>query len=210
MGTFLVLTQVGVTWPGLYPISYVAKTIIVAILLFVLRGSYTKISWKFWWLGAIVGVVGVVQWVGMQGWLEQHFQWFERMPDTLPFDPTSAFASSGVMYAFVALRWLIGASIVVPIMEELFWRDFLWRQIIAPSNFKLASVGEWSLSAFLMVAVAFSFVHGHWWLTAIVWALMIGGLLAYTRSLGACIVAHAVTNLLLGAYVLIYKDWGLW
>jgi len=50
----------------------------------------------------------------------------------------------------------------------------------------------------------------HWWLTAIGWGFMVGGLLAYTKSLGACIIAHATTNLLLGVYVLYSKQWSLW
>jgi hypothetical protein len=48
------------------------------------------------------------------------------------------------------------------------------------------------------------------WLTAIVWGLMVALLLVRTRSLGACIIAHAVTNLLLGAYVLWTGDWSFW
>ena len=64
--------------------------------------------------------------------------------------------------------------------------------------------------AYLGVALLFCVVHGNWWLTAIGWGLMIGGLLAWTRSLGACIVMHAVTNLLLGLYVLRYRDWAFW
>jgi CAAX prenyl protease-like protein len=98
----------------------------------------------------------------------------------------------------------------VPVMEELFWRDFLWRTIIAPADFKLAQVGEKSWSAFLIVAIAFATVHGNWWLTAIVWGMLVGGLLVRTRSLGACIVMHGVTNLLLGVYVLWTRDWSFW
>ena len=39
---------------------------------------------------------------------------------------------------------------------------------------------------------------------------MIGALLVYTKSLGACIIAHAVTNLLLALYVLKTHDWAFW
>jgi hypothetical protein len=105
---------------------------------------------------------------------------------------------------------LIGAVLVVPFMEERFWRDYLWRQILAPNDFKLAAIGEWSPGALLIVSAAFSTVHGNWWLTAIVWGLMIGLLLVYTKSLGACIVCHATTNLLLGLYVLKYHAWSFW
>jgi len=210
MGVFLGLTQIGVTWPATYPIVYVAKTIVVGVMLFMLRQSFTKISWKFWWLGAIVGVIGIFQWVGMQLWLQNHVTFFKPDPAAALFNPLTAFSSPALSYAFIGVRWLIGASIVVPIMEELFWRDFLWRQTIAPSNFKLATIGEFSWPAVLLVSGAFALVHGNWWLTSIVWALMIAGLLVYTKSLGACIVAHGVTNLLLGAYVLYTHDWGFW
>ena len=98
----------------------------------------------------------------------------------------------------------------MPFMEELFWRDYCWRSVIAPNDFKLAHVGEWDWKAFVIVPLIFAVVHGNWWLTAVVWAFMIGGLLAYTKSLGACIVAHATTNLLLGAWVLYSRQWSLW
>ena len=95
-------------------------------------------------------------------------------------------------------------------MEELFWRDFLWREIIAPNDFKLAEVGELEWPALLIATGAFASVHGNWWLSAVVWGLMAAGLLVYTKSLGACIVAHATSNLLLAAYVLKTHDWSFW
>lgn len=207
MALFLGFTWVGGTWPQLYPITYVAKVVIVAAALIVLWRHYTPISRRYWWLGAIVGVIGIVQWVGMQRWLQERFELFA--PSGEPFDPTAAFESPAMLYGFLTMR-LIGAVIVVPVMEELFWRDYLWRQVLAPNDFKLAEVGERSGMALVIVSVAFAFVHGNWWLTSIIWALMIGGLLMYTRSLGACIVAHAVTNALLAAYVLRYRDWSFW
>jgi CAAX prenyl protease-like protein len=193
--------------PHAYVVSYAAKTLVVAMLLAVLWRHYTRIRWNHWWLGVIVGVVGIFQWIGMQIWLQRRFDFFD--PSGEPFDPTKAFASPAALYAFYAIR-LAGAVLVVPVMEELFWRDFLWRQILAPNDFKLAAVGEWSWAPFLGVSVAFAIVHGNWWLTSIVWALMIAGLLVYTKSLGACIIAHATTNLLLGVYVLKTHDWAFW
>ncbi len=193
--------------PAAYPVSYVAKTVIVAGLLVWLWPCYTRVRWNHWWLGVVVGVVGIFQWVGMQRGLQQ-FEFFKPSEPTFWNEATSTW-SPAMLWTFIAIR-LAGAVLVVPVMEELFWRDFLWRTIIAPNDFKLAAVGEWDWKAFAGVAVAFAFVHGNWWLTSIVWALMIGALLVYTKSLGACIIAHAVTNLLLGAYVLWTKDWAFW
>jgi CAAX prenyl protease-like protein len=207
MAIFLGFTQVGVWWPGLYPISYLLKTVIAAIALVMLWPKYTKIRWNHWWLGIIVGAIGIVQWIAMQ-WFLQRCSFFQPSPEI--FDPTRHFHDQPAMlWAFIVLR-VADAILVVPVMEELFWRDFLWREILAPNDFKLASVGEWDWSAFLIVSGIFGTVHGNWWLTAIVWAMMVGGLLVYTKSLGACILAHATSNLLLAGYVLYTHDWTFW
>lgn len=194
----------GNTW---YPAAYVARVVVVGLMLIAFRHAYTKIRWNHWWLGLIVGVVGIFQWVGMQLLLEKHFAFFR--PGDNVFDPDLFFKDPATRVGFEIVR-LIGAVIVVPFMEELFWRDYCWRSIIAPNDFKLAHVGEWDWKAFVIVPLIFALVHGNWWLTAIGWGFMIGALLAYTKSLGACIVAHATTNLLLGAYVLYSKNWSLW
>jgi CAAX prenyl protease-like protein len=210
MAVFLAFTWAGVKWKEIswvYPATYVAKTVLTGILLIVFWRYYTKIKWSYWWLGIIVGVIGIVQWVGMQLWLQNHFAWFKPGPH--PFDAFEHFHSREAAWAFVGVR-IFGAVIVVPVMEELFWRDYLWRQILAPNDFKLAEVGEFDWVPFLLVPCFFSMVHGNWWPTAIVWALMVGTLLVYTKSLGACIVAHAVTNLLLAVYVLKTGDWAFW
>jgi uncharacterized protein len=226
MVLFLALTWVGGTWQPLYPASYLTKTIVVAAVLAVLWHRYTPIRWNGLWLGVIVGCIGIVQWVGMQLWLQDawpslveglgfipegprawiatHFQ-----PPEEVFDPTLVFGSAGALIAWYAVR-IAGAVLVVPVMEELFWRDWAWRTAIDFDNFKRAEVGEWRLRAYLIVTFAFALVHGNWWLTSIVWAAMIGLLLVYTRSIGACIVAHAVTNLLLAVYVLRTGDWAFW
>ena len=205
VGTKGTETGHGNTW---YPWAYVARTVVVGAMLIAFRHAYTRIRWDYWWLGVIVGVVGIFQWVGMQLFLQQHFEFFK--PDEKAFDPDKFFAgNAAAQWAFFGVR-LFGAVVVVAFMEELFWRDYCWRSIIAPNDFKLAKVGEWDWKAYGVVALIFSVVHGNWWLTAIGWAFMIGALLAYTKSLGACIIAHATTNLLLGAWVLYSRQWSLW
>ena len=207
MAVFLGLVWVGALSPRLYPAAYVARTIVVAVLLWTLRSHFTRIRWTGWWLGLIVGVIGIFQWVATQLWLQRHFAHFRPAPDF--FNPAEHFPTPAAFWSFAAVR-IIGAVLVVPVMEELFWRDYLWRFVIAPNDFKLAEVGEWDWKAYLIVSGAFAFVHGNWWLTAINWALLVGALLIYTKSLGACIIAHATTNLLLAVYVLRTHDWSFW
>jgi CAAX prenyl protease-like protein len=208
MAAFLGLTWVGGTWPASFAITYALKTVVAAVLLYLLWSHYTKISWDYFWTGVLVGVLGVVQWIGTEELLARFWPTYPKMGGGEPFNPYAEFDSPVALWLFVAVRWL-GPTLVVPVMEELFWRDFLWRSVIAPNDFKLARVGEWDKVAFFGVAAFFATVHP-FWMTAIVWGLMIAGLLVWTKSLGACIVAHGVTNFLLGAYVLVTQDWKYW
>ena len=207
MGIFLAFLSAGGHWPGFFVASYVLRTIATAVALLILWPRYTKIRWNGLFPGFVLGVIGTFQWIGMQLYLQNHFVFFKESPNA--FDPFKHFQNHMAAIAFIVVR-LTGAAAVVPFMEERFWRDFLWRQILAPNDFKLASIGEWSPSALFIVTAVFASVHGNWWLTAIVWGLLIGGLLVYTKSLGACIVCHATTNLLLGIYVLYFHAWSFW
>jgi CAAX prenyl protease-like protein len=210
MALFLLLTGIAGYFPSAYVPAYVLKAVLAAAALVLCWPAYTKIRWDYWWLGIIVGVVGIVQWVVMQLWLQKTFAGvFLFAPPKDPFNPLEAFDSDAMLYGFLFAR-IFSATIIVPVMEELFWRDYLWRTVLAPNDFKLASVGEWGWAPVLIVSGAFASVHGHWWLTSIVWGLMIAGLLVYTKSLGACIIAHGVTNLLLAGYVLWTRDWAFW
>ena len=209
MAVFLALTCAGGHWPVFYVASYVSKTILTALLLTLFRKHYTKIHWDYWQLGILLGILGVIQWVGMEKALLHLWPNYPRVT-VEAFNPTATFSSPAALAAFIAVRWA-GASLVVPVMEELFWRDFVWRSTAAPSDFKLARLGEWDRGLPLaIVAILFCSVHLNEWMTALVWGLMTGGLLLYTRSLGACIIMHVVTNFLLGAYVLWSHDWKFW
>jgi hypothetical protein len=224
MAVFLLFT-LGVSYPKLYVPTYVAKALIVPILLYYLWPHFTRIKWTHKTLGFAVGVIGIIQWIGMEKLLIHFFIWAhnhhlpvdwlyiygkiaEKGVPTDSFNPFQAISNPALCWTFIAIRWSC-AVFTVPVMEELFWRDFVWRTAIAPNDFKLAKVGEWDAKAFIFVALIFATVHIQW-LTAIVWALMIGWLLVKTKSLGACIIAHATTNFCLGAYVLYTHDWYFW
>lgn len=215
MGLFLGLTFISGKWPDAYPWTYVLKTVLAAGVLAFFWKRYTTVRWNAVGLGVIVGVIGLVQWVGMEKLL-LHFAPGYPRPDVEIFNPFARdeggklvnFSSVALAWGFVVFRWA-GAVLVVPVMEELFWRDYLWRTLQSPNDFKLPEVGEWEWMPFAVVSAAFASVHVQW-ITAFAWGAMIAWLLVRTKSIGACIVAHAVTNLLLGAYVLVTGDWYFW
>ena len=205
MAAFLLFTAIQGQFPQSLPIVYPIKTIAAAALLIICWPAYTKIDLRFWWVGAVAGVVGVVEWIALEKGL-LHIGYPRMHADV--FNPMKEIANPTARVAFIVFRWA-GPTLVVPLMEERFWRDYLWRSIIAPNDFKLAAIGEWDFKAFAMVTLFFASVHLQW-ITAIVWGAMIAWVLIRTRSLGACIVMHAVTNFLLGAYVLWTHDWYFW
>ncbi|MCY2955163.1 MAG: CAAX prenyl protease-related protein [Planctomycetota bacterium] len=207
MAVFLGFTWAGGQWPAFFVSSYVLKTFLAAAVIIYFWRCYTPIRWTHAGLGVLVGIVGIVQWVGMELVLLKIWPNYPR-PHPELFDPYAYFQSPLSLWSFTIIRWA-GAALMVPFMEELFWRDYLWRTVQAPNDFHLAEVGEPDWKALLFVAALFASVHVQW-MTAFVWGLMIGGLLIYTRSLGACIIAHGVTNFLLGAYVQYTKDWFFW
>jgi len=112
----------------------------------------------------------------------------------------------------VAIVWIcfrmIGAIIVIPIMEELFWRSFLIRYLIDP-GFKSVPIGKFSWLSLIATVVLFGVEHNQW-LPGIIAGIIYTLLLYRTKSLFACIVAHSVTNLALGVYVLFTHQWIYW
>ena len=107
----------------------------------------------------------------------------------------------------MAIR-LAGAVLVVPVMEELFWRSFLLRYLINP-DFKKVTLGTFSWFSFISVALLFGLEH-HRWIQGIFAGFMYTALIINQKSLRGCVIAHGVTNLGLGLYVLATQNWMFW
>ncbi len=103
---------------------------------------------------------------------------------------------------------IIGTSVVVPVVEEFFWRGFLLRWIIN-ADFRKVAIGTFSWPSFLLTTVLFASEHNRW-LVGLVAGVAYNLLLYRTKSLYACIVAHGVTNLALAIYVLTTGEWSFW
>lgn len=122
------------------------------------------------------------------------------------YDPR---AQSGDINWFLALPRLMGAALVVPIMEELFWRSFLMRWI-ERQKFLGVSPSLIGLRALLISSVLFGLGHTLW-LAGVVAGLAFGALyILMGKSLWAPVLAHATTNGLLGLWVLQTGRWDFW
>jgi CAAX prenyl protease-like protein len=109
--------------------------------------------------------------------------------------------------------WLVavracGAALVVPLMEELFWRSFLLRWL-EQRDFLLLRPARVGLRAATISVLLFGIEHNLWL------AGMLAGIaytLLYMRSetLWTPIVGHAVTNGLLAIWIMVTGSWTYW
>lgn len=100
--------------------------------------------------------------------------------------------------------------VVVPLVEEFFWRGFLLRFLIK-DEFHTVPFGMFSWKSFSIVSVAFCFEHQMAdWPGALVTSVLYNLVACRTKSLAACVVAHAATNLGLGIYILRTGQFGFW
>ena len=196
---FAVCTYIGPLFSVSQALMYPVKTIVVAFALILFWNAYKgEIKFTFSWLAVLSGVVVFVVWVLMEG-LYPQIGYSE-------FNPFNQASNSG-LYVLIAFR-MAGASLVVPVMEELFWRSFALR-FVMKSDFKSIPLGEFAWFSFIFVSVLFGFEH-HRWLAGILAGLVYAGVLYKSRNLFVPILSHAITNLLLGAYVLATHQWSFW
>jgi CAAX prenyl protease-like protein len=213
---FLVVTQLESleAMKPYYPWVYFAKIAIVTTLCIAFRKDWPKLQTKGFGLAILVGIVGVVAWVaiaqvGLEKKLVQIVPALESLfPDRVGFNPFQEIADPIARYVFLAARFF-GLALIVPIIEEVFWRGFLMRYLIDDRKWENVPMGTFSSLSFLVVTILFALVHPEF-LAAIVWGAGINLLLVQTRNLWATIVAHGVTNLLLGLYILQSGAWKLW
>ena len=101
------------------------------------------------------------------------------------------------------------AALVVPIVEELFWRAWLMRWLI-DQDFHKIPLGTYAAQAFGIVAILFAVEHGPFWDVGLACGILYNWWMVRTRSLGDLILAHGITNACLSAYVVAAGRWEYW
>jgi hypothetical protein len=178
-------------------LAYPLKTVVVGgMLVFFWSSISQEITIQWDWLAVIAGGLVFVLWVSLEGYYPQL-----GSPKTI-----SPWSMSGPLSpeVFIGFR-IVGASLVVPIMEELFWRSFALRFVI-DSKIRSVQLGTFTWFSFILVSLAFGFEH-HRWLPGILAGMAYAALLYRTRNLFSPILAHAVTNFLLSIYVFGTAQW---
>ena len=202
---FLLMTGLSRYFPAWTHLIYISKTIIVGALLWAWRHEYTddispKLLFSQCLAAIIAGLLVLAIWTVPEPYLPQ-------FGENMGFNPYAFGWSQTAIYVLIAVR-LIGAAVVVPVMEELFWRSFLLRYLINP-DFRTVSLGAFSWFSFVGVAVMFGLEH-HRVIVGIIAGVIYNLLLIRQKKLRGPILAHSVTNLGLGIYVLLTANWMFW
>lgn len=207
---FMVLLAVRGNWPQAWDFVdarwlYAASVVIVsgALIWFWRRyqelGRGSGLSIPHWALSIVVGVVVFQLWINLTE------PWMMLGEATAGFVPVDE--NGELIWSLVVFRW-VGAALMVPIMEELFWRSYLMRWIDKP-EFEQVDPGAVTAKAIVLSTVVFTLAHTQW-LGAVIAGLAYAWLYRYTRSLWAPIIAHMVTNGVLGVWVVLHGNWQFW
>lgn len=125
------------------------------------------------------------------------------------YNPESFGHRPALYWALLLFRFL-RLVVIVPFVEEIFWRGFLLRYLIN-ERFTKVPFGAFTWFSFAAVTIGFMLVHSRPdWPAALITGALYNFVAYRTKSLGACVLAHAITNLLLGLWIMQTRQWGFW
>jgi hypothetical protein len=187
----------------LHPLRFV---VVAALILFVSR-RWLPLRPSFPWASAAVGAMVFVIWIApdlLFGY--RHGVLFEN---AITGRAASSIPESLRHNALLVAVRVANCAVLVPILEELFWRGWLMRVLI-DSNFLSVRIGTYAPTAFFAVAILFASEHGPYWEVGLAAGILYNLWAMRTGNLADCILAHAVTNIALSAYVLFTGQWQYW
>ena len=194
---------------------YLAKTLAGVWLICEMRPFVLEMRWAMSWEAVVVGIGVFAVWVGISGdWTTQDSLWIKLGLSHSPATPPKMWNPGEQFGAGSALAWLmvgtriLGSTFVVPPLEEVFYRSFLYRYIVK-SDFLSIPPGHFDLRAFLVVGVVFGVSHFEW-LPGILCAFAYQWLVVRKGRLGDAITAHAITNFLLALWVIFRPAYYFW
>jgi hypothetical protein len=155
-----------------------------------------------------IGVLVFLIWIGPDLlWANYRHHWIFENP--VMGQARSGLAELARAQPAVLFFRTLRAVAIVPVIEELFWRAGLMRWLISP-RLEEVPLGTWSAQSFWVVALLFASEHGSYWDVGLAAGVIYNWWMLRTKSLGDLILAHAITNGCLCAYVIAFGKWEYW
>jgi uncharacterized protein len=190
---------------------YVLKTLFGVLLVALIYPAVAEMRYKISPAAVGVGIGVFILWVGLDDacrWLGFKDSYPKMSNSAGPWNPHEAFGlNNGLAWMCVVVR-ILGSSLVVPCLEETFYRSFIYRYCVK-ADFLSVPFHYFAWTPFLATAAIFGFAHFEW-LAGILCAFAYQGLAIWKNRLGDAMTAHAITNFLLGLWVVWRGAWHFW
>ena len=184
---------------GSFEWLYPLRLAVAAIVLWMFRRKYKELNWRFGWPAVGIGVAVFLIWIGL-----------DRFRDVPPVGTPGALSSSaGPAAAVWILCRVLAATLTVPAAEELAFRGYLMRRLTS-ADFEGIALRAASFFGVFASAAAFGLMHGERWLGGMIAGVLYALLAWRTNRIGDAVAAHATTNALLAAAVLLFGQWQYW
>ena len=196
LGAGMLSGALSANFEWLYPLRFFAA----AGALWVFRSKYSNLDWRAGWFGPAIGAGVFVVWIALDR--------LAGAPVANAMPAALGASSAAARITWIAFR-VLAAVVTVPIAEELAFRGFLQRRLIA-QDFESVPFTRFTWFALLASSVLFGALHGGHWLAGIAAGLLYSWAVIRCGRIGEAVAAHATTNALLAAYVLAFGQWQLW
>lgn len=194
---------------------YLAKTLVGGWMLWAVWDLVPECRWKIGWEAVLVGIAVCVVWVGLDPYVPSLNDILVKFglskpkatPDPM-WNPHAFFGPGSAMAWFFVIVRILGSSVVVPPLEETFYRGFVYRFIANP-DFEKHPLSRFHPLGFFVTAAVFGLAHNEW-LAGILCGMAYQWLVLRKGRLGDAMAAHAITNFLLGLWVVNREAWKFW
>ena len=180
---------------------YLAKTLVGLGMFVAVRPLVAEMRWAFSWEAVAVGIGVFVMWVGIDPFYPHLFKSGNE-------NPFAQFGAGSSVAWFFAIVHILGMTLIVPPLEEIFYRSFLYRYI-ARVDFLSVPLNQFLPFPFFVTCGVFGLEHSQWF-AGILCGIAYQWLVLRKNRLGDAMTAHAITNFLLGVWVVWQSDWKFW
>lgn len=206
--TFMVMLAIQKNLAFLGDWEYAVRVLIVAASIWYFSRRVLDFKVRFLAGSIAIGIGVFVLWIApdtlFPGW-RQHWLFTNSLMGEVKVSLTAEQLSSPFLLTFRTLS----ASLMVPILEELFWRAWMLRWLV-DKDFEKLPMGASDRQSFWIVAALFALEHGPYWEVGLLTGLIYNWWMTRTKSLGDLIFVHGLTNLVLSLYVIWSKKWQFW
>ncbi len=206
---FMLLLAVAPSLPLTQPWESILRVGVLVLVIGVVSGKIVRSLRVSHWVASIALGLGVCAlWVApdllIPGW-RSHWLFQNSVTGTIK----TSIAPAELADPLVLMLRIGRAAILVPILEELFWRGWLPRWIVN-NDWQKVPMGTYTTLAFVGTALLFASEHGPYWEVGLLCGLIYNWWMWRTKSLGDIVLVHAVTNAALSAYVLVTGKYEYW